>query len=669
MIEASRKRQFTAEDLWRMCRVGGPVPVPGRDAVIVPVTTYDLEANEGREVLHLAPASGGDATRPITTSEASSSQPAVSPDGKHVAFVRKPRGKDKPQLHVMPLDGGEARSLGDFPLGAHDPRWLPDGARVCVLAPVYKADMTLAGTKRLAEERAKNPVKAHVTEDRVYRYWDRWLTDGEVPHLFVVDVATGEARDLTPDSDRWLDLMESADLYDVSPDGEEALLSMNTSRSPHARTRMAIFSVPIAGGEMRCLTPDNPADDARPRYSPDGRHFVYGMKRDWDVEADRFRLVRVDRATGEHVVLTEAWERSPAEWTFADAHTLIGTVEDDARSRLFRLDISGGPRAPEILSRDGSLHAPRAAAGGVVYAQHSSLSSPPEIVRLAPGGGVERVTHFNDERLAALALGEVADVRFSGADGDAVQMFVVYPPGYDRARRWPLVHMIHGGPYGCFGDVWHNRWNSQVIAAQGYVVAMVNFHGSTSFGDAYARSILGGWGDKPGRDVIAATDHLLETAAIDPLRVAITGGSYGGYLTCWLASQTDRFACAIAHAAVFNVWGMYGSDVSQGLERELGAEPWGAPEARAAADRMNPSSFVAGYKTPMLVIHGEQDFRVPASNALELYGMLKAKGVEARLVHYPDENHWILKPKNSLHWLGEFTGWLARHFGPRADGR
>jgi dipeptidyl aminopeptidase/acylaminoacyl peptidase len=294
---------------------------------------------------------------------------------------------------------------------------------------------------------------------------------------------------------------------------------------------------------------------------------------------------------------------------------------------------------------------------------HDTVSRPPEAacVDLA-GGALERLTHFNDERLAGLAMGRYEERTIRGAGGDPVHVGIVYPPGFEpsASRSWPLVHCIHGGPYGTFGDHWHWRWNVQAFAAPGYVVAMVNFHGSSSFGAAYAKSVLGDWGGRAAEDVLRATDLLSQEPGVDRARMAITGGSFGGYMTAWLATQTQRFRCGIAHAAVYDVAALYASDVTQGMSREVGGEPW-KTDGLAQMSRWDPARHASGLSTPLLVIHGANDYRVPDTQGLELYGVLRAKGIPARLVHYPDENHWILKPRNSLHWYGEFLGWLARH--------
>ncbi len=643
-------RPITPGDLWKLARVGTPT-ASRRGTVVVPVKRYDVEANEGFEVLYRV---DREVPERLTAPDVSSSAPAICPDDEHLAFVRK-KG-EHPQLHVMRFGGGEARKLTDFPLGCDDPRWLPDGKRIVVVARVHREAMTLDGTRERVAADKKRKVSAHVTEDRVYRFWDRWLTDGLVPHLFAVDVESGAVTDLTPDSDRWFDLMDDRGQFDVAPDGKEVVFAANSSRPPHDRMRWAIFTVPTDGsGTIRCLTENNPADDIRPRYSPDGRSIAFGMRHD-DYYGDRVRLALIDRASGAISVLTADWDRSPSEWAFRDNNTLVGVVEDHARSAVFELPIGGAPR---LLVQSGTAHGVEPA-GDVLWLQHQSMHRPPEVARLR-GEQLEIVTAFND--LSAFALPEAEDLTFAGADGDAVQMFVVYPPGFTPDKKWPLVHLIHGGPYGVFGDTFHFRWNAQVVAAEGYVVAMVNFHGSSSFGERYARAILGDWGGKPAEDVLRATDALIARGFIDERRMAITGGSYGGYLTCWIATQTDRFKCAIAHAAVFNLSTLYGSDVTQGTDLEFGSVPWGDESARELFGKWDPARFAHGYRTPMLVVHGELDYRVPVTHGLEVYGILKAKGVDARLVYYPDENHWILKPQNSLHWYGEFLGWLRRYLG------
>lgn len=653
------KRAITAEDLWKLSRVGGPAPAPDGMSVIVPVTTYDMEQNRGRSRLWLVPKSGE--PRPLTGEEFSSAEPAYSPDGRRVAYVRA-QGEEKPQIYLLPLDGGESERLTDMPLGAFDPKWFPDGKRIAFVAPLYAEAPTPEGTKELAEKRAKDPVKAHVTEDRVYRFWDRWLTGGEVPHLFVFDLATRRLTDLTPQGAGWFDFMEPGGQYDISPDGSEIAFVANSSKPPHFLLRWALFTVSTQGeAAPRCLTPEGTpekaADAHRPRYSPDGRSIVYGLQRDPYFYADRVRLVRFDRSAGTHTTLTEEWDRSAAAWEFFADGTLAVEAEDRGRVNLFTL--KPAPGTPTLIREGGTAGALQPSRDGRLYFTRQTLSAPAELWSCgADGSDLRQHTRFNEPPLAELAMGEVREMTFEGAGGDPVQMYVVLPPGFDPSKKWPLIHVIHGGPHGIAGDNFHYRWNPQLFAAPGYVVATVNFHGSTSWGQEFAAVIQGGHGDKPFTDIMRATDVLLETGFIDEKRMAATGGSYGGYLVCWIAGHTDRFRCLVNHAGVFDLLAEYGSDVTQGRHQAYGGEPW---DRLDAIDRWNPARFARGFTTPMLVIHGERDYRVPHNQALAAYNIYKAKGVDARLLFFPDENHWVLKPRNSIVWNREVHAWLSRY--------
>ncbi len=636
-----KKHPLTSLDLWAIPRVGAPCPAPDGARFVVPVTTYSLETNEGTTRLWLEPEH-----RALTTADKDSGQPAVSPDGARLAFIRK--HGEQPQLHVMPLDGGEPERLTDLPLGCADPRWFPDGRRLAFLAPLLGEAPTIEGTRKLAKARADDPVKVRVTEDRVYRHWDRWLTDGRFHHLFVIDLETRTLTDLTPRMKRWFDLMDPTGQYRISPDGREIAFAACRSRPPHLRLRWGVFRLSVADRKIAPLTMPGAAHAKRPVYSPDGRFIVYGIRRDPEFYADRVRLVRYDRRRRTHEVLTEDWDRSAEEWEFGPGGLFV-VAEDEGRTSLFKL--SRG--APRRLVRGGT-YANLRIAGGRLFATVESLRRPPEIFTLLPE---RRRTRFTDEALRDVELGRVEADVVAGADGDPVRMFLVHPPGGGGRRPRPLVHLVHGGPHGIFGDSWHWRWNPHCFAARGYVAALVNFHGSTSWGQRFARCIQGRWGDQPYLDILAATDRLIRRGIADPKRMAAAGGSYGGYLVSWIASQTDRFRCVINHAGVGDLQMEWASDVTEGWPRALGGEPW---KNLAGMDRWNPMRHAKGFRTPMLVIHGEQDYRVPYDQALQMYNVHRAMNLPARLVCYPDENHWILKPRNSVHWYGEVLAWLRR---------
>ncbi len=655
-------RAITAEDLWAIPRVGTPVPSPDGSTFVVAVTSYDLEKNEGKSRLWLVSArpatnGGGAEPRPLTAPDVSSADPAFSPDGRRLAFTRKD-AKGKGQLHVMPLDGGEAEKLTDLPLGCFDPKWLPDGRGIVFAAPLLQGHLTPGRTAAEVERREKDPVKAHVTEDRVYRYWDTWLTTGEVPHLFLIDPATRALRDLTPESTAWFDWMEPGGRYDIAPDGSELAYEGTIVDPRTGILRAAIFTAPITTGAAACLTPTNPSNDTLPRYTPDGKFIVYGMQHDPFFYADRPRIMAYDRAAKQSVGWIEDWDRAPAHWSFGRDGTLYLEAEEDARNSIFAWKRGGAPRA---IVRGGYASGVRASGDGrILYALHT-LSRPAEVFAAdADGRNAVALTRFTDAALAPLALGEVREMTYEGAKGEKVQMFVILPPAYEEGKRYPLVHSIHGGPHGTSADWFHYRWNPHLFAAPGYVCAQVNFQGSTSWGQDFAQRIQGAWAERPFADVMRATDALITAGIVDEKRMATAGGSYGGYMASWIEGHTDRFRCIVNHAGVYNTLSQYASDVTQGRHQSFGGEPWSGLDAINAS---NPAHAAQGFNTPMLVLHGERDYRVPVTQGLECYGVLKAKGVPARLVYFPDENHWVLKPRNSVFWYREVMDWLARFLG------
>ncbi len=654
------RQPITASQLWDLRRVGQPAPAADGSFLVVPVTHYTADDGKPRTALHRVPTAGGDSEQ-LTSAEANSAGPVLSPDGQHLAFVRTTEGDDHGQLAVMRLDGGEARVVTDLPLGITEARWLPDATAIVVLAPLLIDAADVDGTLSLLEGLDEQKVKAKVTEDRVYRFWDHWLVGGSVHHLLRVDLHDGAITELMPGSTAWFDLDDPAGEWDVSPDGAEVAFSVTVSTPPHDPLQWAVLVAPTDGSEApHPVVADLPARQIRPRYSPDGAAILYGIQREYDFYADPIRLVRYDRETGTETFLTDDWDRSATGWEFTpDSATIVLAAEEHARLSLFTMPAAGG--MPALLVKGGWAHGPRPAADGNVYFRIESLRAPAEVARVPLSGGeVERITGFNDTALEAIEMGAVEELEFAGAQGDPIQAFLVYPPSYEEGRAYPLVHLIHGGPHGAFGDQFHPRWNAQAFAAPGYVVALVNFHGSSGWGYDFATGIHGAWGDMPTTDVLAATDELVRRGVADPERMAITGGSYGGYLVSWLIGQTDRFAAAVCHAGVTNLIGQYGSDITQARARSMGANVWDDTDAVL---RWSPTAHTENVTTPTLVIHGELDYRVLHTQGLELYGILKAKGVPSRLVFYPDENHWVLKRHNSEHWYGEVLGWLERYLG------
>ena len=655
---AQDKRQLTVEDLWKVKRVSGPALSPDGKWLAVTVSTFDMETNEGSSDIWLVAADGSE-TRRLTADPASDSSPAWSPDGKTIAFISG-RDDGPSQIYLIRVDGGEAWKLTDIPTGASGHKWSADGKKIYFVSNVWQDCEDDECNKQRLEEEKESKVKAHATESPLYRFWNHWLTEGRVPHLFVADAETGEHKDLFAGTDWFLDVLGagSGD-YDVSPDGLEICFTFDSADNPGLDDNDDLYLLSLESGDVRKVT-DNPASDGGPLYSPDGKYIAYGMSRE-KLAPDYRRIALYDRGSAETRVLTDSFEFSCGGVTWnATSDTLFFTAGVKARSPIFSI-ATGGGEVKTILEGHSNSSVQLSPDGQKVYFSRQSFSMPPTIFGAnTDGTGEVQLSHFNDELLADIAWHSVEEHYFEGADGDDVQILLLKPAGFDPAAKWPLVHMIHGGPHGAFGDSFHFRWNAQLFGAPGYVVACVNFHGSSGFRQNFFDSIAGAEGGKPYEDVMKGTDYLLGLGYIDEKRMAATGGSYGGYLVNWIATQNDRFACLVSHAGNFNHHGMFASDTPRYRERRWGGFPWDNQES---TDRWSPNRFAANIETPMLIIHGDLDYRVVVTQGLECYNTLKIRGVPARLLHYPDEGHWIQKPQNSRLWYNEVHTWFERWIG------
>jgi dipeptidyl aminopeptidase/acylaminoacyl peptidase len=383
---------------------------------------------------------------------------------------------------------------------------------------------------------------------------------------------------------------------------------------------------------------------------------VYGRKEDRYFYADRARLYRYDRESSSHSAWCDEWDQSPTAWEFTPNGELVFVAEQAARTHLYSL--APDRNVPRQIAAGGSIGTPHVADDGCLYYTFQTFQQPPEIYRSSTESPQpQRVTRFTEDAISGIAMGEVREIECQGSEGETVQSYVILPPGHTGDAPAPFVNVVHGGPHGVWADEFHFRWNAQVFASRGCVAAFPNFQGSTSWGNDFAQRIQGAWSKRPFEDVMAVTDHLVDSGLVDGSRMAAAGGSYGGYMMAWIAGHTDRFRCLVNHAGVYNTLSMYASDATQGRGRSFGGEPWSGLNA---IDGCNPARFTEHMTTPMLVIHGEQDYRVPVTQGLECYGVLQAKGVPTRLLHFPDENHWVLKPHNSIRWYEEVLEWIDR---------
>jgi len=666
-LGAADKRPITPQDLWLMKRLGGPALSPDGKTVVFTVQDWSIEKNKSTSSLWLVDTAGG-APRRLTTAQASDSAPAWSPDGKRLAFVSKRGDDENAALYVMRLDGGEPEKIIELPYSVSSPKWMPDSQGIIVATSVIPelagklAKEDLAAMKKEIKRRKDSKMTAKVTEDRQYRYFDHWLTDNLASRLVLVNTATKEFRDLTP---KWARLFQnSGDVhFDLSPDGKQVAVTANTTPPPYSgNLNNDIYLVPTDGsGTMTNTTTENLGDDDNPKFSPDGKSLVFSRQKTPYYNGEFSKLWRHDLVTGANTQLTDTLDYAIGDVEFsADSKTLWTTVEDKGVVPIFKLNADG--TGLTAVFKEGSSTSLTASGGSMVFL-NDNTSRPNELFALDTATGAARqLTHFNDELLAKLDLGKVESYWFTGANNEQIHGWLVLPPGYDAKKTYPLVQLMHGGPHTMNRDSWSYRWNTHVFAAPGYIVTWVNRHGSTGFGEKFCQSILNQWGDMPLDDILKSTDYLLQRFPnIDPKRMAAAGGSYGGYMAAWVEGHTDRFACLIDHAGVNEFITQFGADVTQyGFTKVLGGTPWENPEGM---QRNNPTTYAKNFKTPMLIIHGELDYRVPYVNGTAFYAILQSMGVPSRLVIFPNENHWVLTPQNAIYWHWEMQSWLARYLG------
>ena len=671
-----KKKTLTVDDLWKIERLGTPSLAPDGAQAVASVTTGSMEENKTSSSLWLLSTLGGQPRR-LTACGDKDGAPRWSPDGRWIAFTAKReqegRKDDEPQLYLIAPDGGEARRAAEVATGVEAFRWCPDGRRLVFVSWVWPdARGAKAQAKRL-EEFKKRKETAYVTSEAQYRHWDRNLPMGRVAHLHVVDLGAhaglgkqAKVRDLFEGSDYELARAEpDANHFDVSPDGRRAVFAFDPAPEKRGDGRHALAEVELASGRIRVVARDADWDFGAPRYSPDGKRIAFTASHQALKHTMPAQLAVLECAEGRWEVVSAEWDHevhAPLHWE-DDSQALLFLAEQRGRSHLWRFELPD--RRAEIVVRGGWVGGFDKAAGTLVTLADSA-SHPGRIHVHLAGREPQRIERFNDALLAPFELGHVEEMWIQGASaaaggaGDPVQVWLTFPPGFDPKKKYPLLHNIHGGPHTGPGDNWHYRWNTQVFAAQGYVVAGVNYHGSSGFGHAFLDSITHRWGELELQDIEAATEVLLKKPYIDRRRLFAAGGSYGGFMVAWMNAHlpADRYNAYICHAGCFDWVSMFADDAWYWHAKELGAWFW---DDMARLHAQSPHAHAAGMATPTLVVHGALDYRVPDAQGLAYYNTLKARGVDARLVWFPDENHWVLKPRNSKLWYGEFFSWLERH--------
>lgn len=661
---------FRVEDMQRLSRVGEVRISPDGTWAVFTVTRSDLAKNRSVTNLWRVRTAGGEPEQLTFVDHGSNNTPRWSADGRFLYFLSS-RVDDKPQVFRLALAGGEAKQITSFATGVSDFVLSPDGNTLAIVASVFPACTDLACNAKRLKERADDPVKVRVITEMPFRRWDSWV-DGERNHIFIMPAAGGTANDLTPgdvDSPIWPG-EEGGHEVAFSPDGRELCFSRyvdNESLSGNSD----LFVIPVSGGQPKAITTNKGADHA-PVYSPDGRYIAYSATLRPMQVTDNTRLFVYDRMTGEHRNLSEATDRSIDSYDWSpDGTSLYVTFVNRGEVTLARLELASAQLTPLVTS--GATGEPAMAHDGrFLIFSNATLARPAELFRVDLPASHEtpptELTHFNRDVLKDVEFGEVSSFTFRGWHREPVQAWEVKPPGFDPSRKYPLVLLMHGGPEGSWNNEFHYRWNAQLFAAAGYVIIEPNFHGSTGFGLKFMDAIKGQWGGAPYEDQMKAVDVALTWPYVDTTRIAAAGASYGGYMANWVEGHTDRFRTIVSHDGLFDLLGaVYASDYVGGTLQELGGTPWRNPQALIA---QAPVTYARNFRTPMLIIHGGNDYRVDSSQGLAMFQVLQAEHVPSKLLYFETENHWVLKPADSVLWYHAVLGWIDQWVKPdRAEYR
>ncbi len=663
---SSGRHPFTFEEMMKLKRVGEPAPSPDGKWVVFSAQDVDLEANTKTSHLWIIATAGGEARR-LNLTENQEERPRFSPDGKRLIWTSK--ATDPTQIwmsNFTPESGGldgEPHQVTNISTGADGGIWSPDGKNIVFTSSVYPDCKDDACNQQRDEEVTKSKVKAKIFTHLLFRHWTTF-TDNKRSHLFVVSAdATAaqpnESRDLTPgDHDVPPFNLGGQDMYAVSPDGQEVAYTCNLDEVEATSKNNDIFLVPIAGGAPKKIS-TSPGSDTTPLYSPDGQHLAWLSMARAGFEADKETLIIYQRQSGQMRNATAKWDRSLGGFAWSpDSKTIYFSAEDHGESPIYALGLDD--QQPRELAR---LHAGDLTFGGPtqLFFSRDSIAAPSEIWALDLSdphkGAAHAVTHVNDALLAQVEMQPLESFTFKGAGNAEVQGFLVKPPEFDANKKYPLKFLIHGGPQGAWGDDWSFRWNPELFAANGYVVIMINPHGSTGYGQAFTDEVSGDWGGMPYVDLMKGLDYAEKTYPfIDKNREAALGASYGGYMANWVEGHTDRFKCIVSHDGVFN------TETAFGTTEELWFPIWefkGTPwKNRELYRKFSPALFADKFKTPMLVIHGQLDYRLDVSQGFDLFTTLQQRNVPSKMLYFPDEGHWVLKPQNARLWYQTVNDWV-----------
>jgi dipeptidyl aminopeptidase/acylaminoacyl peptidase len=664
-FSAASAQSFGFRELMNAKRVGDPQLSPDGRTVAYTVGTVNYADN--RVVTHIFTVrTDGTNQRQITSGNSSANSPRWSPDGRHIAYVTGG------QVWKMEADGDDKEQVTRISTGASNPVWSPDGRWIMFSSEVYP-ECTSDDCNRAEDARVENSkVKAKVAERLLFKHWNEWR-DRKRTHVFVVPSNGGIARDLTPgDYDAPPYGASTGHDYAFSPDGREAVFLRNPDKVEAISTNSDLYIVPLTGGgAARNITASNRGYEASPAYTKDGKYILYRSQATAGFEADRWRIMRYDRASGQSVELTRGFDQQADDFVVSpDGRTVYFLAAEKGRSRVFSVPLEPDFRqriATHVRPVTGSLdelayvsNISIAPDGRTMVVLSSSMVAPAEVYAVGlDGQSVVNLSKAN----AALNLAAAEEINWKGALNQNIHGFIVKPANFDVGRRYPMIVLIHGGPQGAWNNNWGYRWNPQIFANAGYVVFMPNPRGSTGYGQRFVNEISGDWGGKVFIDIKNGVAEMIRKPYVDRSRIGAAGASYGGYMVNWILGHNNdprfRFKSLVSHAGVYNLESMATStEEIWFVNWEFKGMPWENP---LNYNRWSPHKFAANFNTPTLVTAGELDFRVPVDQSLQLFTALQLKGVESKLIVFPDEGHWILKPQNSEFWYRNVIDWFDKY--------
>ncbi|HEY3939010.1 MAG TPA: S9 family peptidase [Bryobacteraceae bacterium] len=670
------KAPFTFDAMMRLARIDDPQLSPDGNSVAFTVQTVDLANNTKLTHIYVVPVAGGPPVR-ITSNGTSNTRPRWSPDSKRIFYISdRPNTPpfNTPEVWSMNADGTDAKPITNIPTGADGLSISPDGNLIAFTSDVYPAcspasaapgvGYDAACNRSNLEKEAAGKMKARIFTSLLYRHWTEY--QGQRRHHILIQTLNGTStvRDLTPGNLNTPPFaLDGPEQYVFSPDSVQLTFVANTDPDPSTSTNSDIFTVPCAGGQARRIT-TNPGADEGPLYSPDGKYIAYRTQLRSGYESDQWRLAVLDVQSGRPNILTESLDRWVESYTWSsDSMRLFFTIDEHGTNPLLMIGANGGAirtiaQGPTSIGSMQFTPHDRI----MIYAEQSG-SAPIEINKASSkGGSGVPLTHLNDGILNNYQLTPLEKITADGADGAKIESFIIKPPGFNPAKKYPVLFALHGGPEGDWGESWSYRWNAQVFAGAGYLVVLPNPHGSIGYGQLFTNAVNADWGGRAYADVMATVDYVANLPYVDRDRMVAAGGSYGGYLIDWILGHTDRFKALVSHAGVYDLRSEAGTTDELWFPKwEFRGLPWENPDLY---EKWSPSSFVKNFKTPTLVTQGEIDYRVPMGQSQQLFSALQQMKVPSKLVQFPDEGHWILKPQNSQFWYATVIDWLNQYSRP-----